>query len=97
MEPGHGHPAHQKGVNIELFVAGNLSGASDAFGPLNAGWGEVIHFTESGEMDTAARSGFRAPGEVRNLRLISGHLDQIIAVRSNDVPLLFKVEGFPAR
>ncbi len=87
----------KRGVNIELFVAGNLSGASDAFGPLNAGWGEIIHFTESGEMDTAARSGFYAPGEVRNLRLISGHPDQIIAVRSNNVPLLFKVEGFPAR
>ncbi len=76
-----------------LFLAGNMSTASDAFGPSNASWGLFMHFDETGKMHIMHESGFHVPGEARNIRLIRGHSNQVIVARSDDTPLVFKLNA----
>lgn len=80
-----------------LFMAGNLSATSDAFGAANASWGLLLHFTETGKMDIVHDSGFHVPGESRNIRLVRGHSNQIIVARSNDTPIIFNLNASSTR
>lgn len=83
-------PLDGQGLSV-WFFAGNLSGTSDALGALNAGWGSVVHFTESREMTANPGTGFRVPGDTRGIRPLRGNPLRIIVVRSDDSPVLFEV------
>ncbi len=73
------------------FLAGNRSAASDAFGGMNAGWGSVIHFTNTGEVQLMDKHGFHVPGEARKIQALHGNPMRIIVARSNDTPILFEL------
>ena len=83
-------PLDKQGTDV-WFFAGNLSGAGDALGALNAGWGSVVYFTEEREMAAILGTGFRVPGDARGIRVLQGNPLRIIVARSNDVPMLFEV------
>jgi len=74
----------------DIFISGNLSETSDAFGAANAGWGQVVHFTSNGEMQLIQNSGFIVSGDAREIEVIQGNPNQMIVARSNAQPLLFE-------
>ncbi len=80
----------QMGSESNLLIAGNLSATSNAFGALNAGWGEFLRFTETKKSQVIHQSGFHVPGEARRIAVIQGNSTKIIVVRSNDTPIIFQ-------
>ena len=78
------------GGKPSLFVAGNLSATSDAYGAMNAGWGTFIQFSNSGDIEIPHNSGFRIPGETRQIHLLEHTPLRVIVARSNNTPILFE-------
>ena len=78
----------------DLLLAGNFDGVKPEFGRMAASEGLVLlgdgsgHFTEL----RPAQSGFRVPGQTRDLqRIRSRSGDRVIAARNNATPFVFSV------
>jgi hypothetical protein len=78
---------------LDLLLAGNFDGFKPDIGRAGASYGAFLRGDGRGNFTTvrAAESGFRAPGEARDIQRLETRLgDVYVVTRNNDRPLVFR-------
>jgi hypothetical protein len=84
----------------DLLVAGNFDGVQPEIGRMSAGYGLVLRGDGRGQFTPlrAAESGFRVPGQARDIqRVRTRRGDLYVVTRNNDRPLIFRSSRPDAR
>jgi enediyne biosynthesis protein E4 len=87
---GNGH--------LDLLLAGNFHGVKPQFGRMSAGYGLFLRNDGRGGFTPvpAAESGFRVPGQARDIqRVPTRDGDLYLVARNNDPPLVFRAARTP--
>lgn len=80
----------------DLILGGNFGGFKPDLAPMAASYGQVLLGSGNGKFvaEPATRSGFRVPGEVRDIRrLRTARGDLYLVARNNDRPLFYRPRG----
>jgi hypothetical protein len=78
---------------LDLLLAGNFDGVKPELGRMSAGHGQFLRGDGTGRFTSvpASESGFRVPGQARDIqRLRTRRGDVYVVTRNNDRPLVFR-------